>query len=68
MIPEDQADLEALERARLDRVGYLAGHALAGILANPTLSADMEFGRIVKLAADYAVALEKRVEDPPVEH
>ena len=67
MSPEDQQALEDAERARLDRVGYLAGHALAGILANAELS-DLDFGRIVKLAADYAVALEKRVEDPPVEH
>lgn len=65
---EDQQGLEDAERARLDRVGYLAGHALAGLLANPTMTADMEFGRIVKLSVEYATAVEKRVEDPPVEH
>lgn len=55
MTPEER-------REQRDRVGYLAGHALAGILANRQLIVGKTFGQIVDLAASYGEALERRVE------
>ncbi len=61
---ESEHSEECLERQHRDNVGYLAGHALAGILANDTINSRLTFHQVVGLAANYAEALAKRLDNP----
>ena len=60
---ETHEDCEA--RRHKDNVGFLSGHALAGILAHsgPVFS-NLAFDQVVNLAAKYGEALAKRLDTP----
>ena len=67
---ESEHSEECLARQHKDNVGYLAGHALAGILAHAgSTYAHLDFNETVELAAAYAEALAealaKRLDNPP---
>jgi hypothetical protein len=63
---ESEHSEECLARQHKDNVGYLAGHALAGILANSSGAfGKLGFDQTVDLAARYAEALAKRLDNPP---
>ncbi len=63
---ESEHSEACLARQHRDNVGYLAGHALAGILANSGSGYhSLTFNQVVDLAANYAEALATRLDNPP---
>ena len=56
---------ECLAQQHRDNIGFLAGHALAGILAsNSSAFQNLTFTATVDLAAKYGEALAKRLDTP----
>ena len=61
----DEAREDCEARRHKDNVGYLAGLALQGLLASPQpVIQNMDFKRLVDLAAEYGEALAKRLDTP----
>ena len=62
----DEHSEECLARQHKDNVGYLAGHALAGILASSSrVFESLTLDDTANLAAYYAEALARRLDNPP---
>jgi len=62
----DEHSEECEARRHKDNVGYLAGLALQGLLASPQpVIQNLDFKRLVNLAAEYGEALATRIDNPP---
>lgn len=62
---DDTPEAEEARLRREDNVGYLAGLALQGLLASPQqVIQQLDFKRLVNLAAEYGEALAKRLDNP----